>query len=70
MDFEEIDSILGDSVGKGDILLTNAGDYHQVQSVQDDISSIVLHTYNLSTGDDEDFILIEPSDSVKIFRSY
>lgn len=69
MDFEQIDSVLGDTLGKGDIVVSGIDEYHQIISLEDDDPHVVLYTYNLSTGD-EDTVFVDPSDSIKIFRSY
>lgn len=68
MDFEEIDTVLGDTLGKGDIVWD--GGFHQILRVQDeDDDKIIFDTYNLSTGD-EDSLTIYPGLYSTIYRSY
>lgn len=70
MDFETIDYVSGDTLGKGDIVKSEEGHFLQITRQQDDDLEIVTYdAYNLSTGD-EDFFIADPSTIIEIFRSY
>lgn len=71
MEFEEIDTVYGDTIAKGDIVCF-ASNYHQITGEPSEdlnTSQISFPSYNLSTGD-EDEVVFGMDNNVTIFRSY
>jgi hypothetical protein len=69
MDFQPIDSVLGDSLASGDIIC-ESNEYRQLRSfIGDDGDTIGFDAYNLSTGDEEEFI-VHPNDVYAIYEVY
>lgn len=70
MDFESIDYVLADDLGRGDIVKSEEGHFLQITNSGDDETDIITYdAYNLSTGD-VDFFIADPSTSIELFRSY
>lgn len=71
MDFEVIDSVHADTLGKGDLVSLD-GEFHQLRSNADvdDHGLVTVMTYNLTNGDDEDSLVFEEQDMVDIYRSF
>ncbi len=76
MDFEKIDSVLADTLDKGDIVSVTQADgvveYLQITGpVDDDGTGILVYpAHNLSTGDDEDAYINDENAYSDIYRSY
>jgi hypothetical protein len=70
MDFEKIDDVAADDLGRGDIVQNDQGEFLQIRSVGLDETDIITYdAYNLSTGDEDSF-MADPALSVPLFRSY
>lgn len=71
MDFEPLDAVFSDTLGRGDIVRVD-GEYHQLRGDGDaDADGLVtIDSYNLTTGDDEDSVLFDADEQVTIFRVY
>jgi hypothetical protein len=70
MDFEEIDRVVADDLGPGDIVQNDEKEFLQIRDSGEDEGDIITYgAYNLSTGDEDSFIA-DPADFVLLFRSY
>lgn len=70
MDFEKIDDVASDDLGRGDIVQNDEGEFLQIRGNGEDEGDIVTYPcYNLSTGDEDDFIA-DPAENVALFRSF
>lgn len=74
MNFEVIDSVMADTLAKGDIISVEneQTEYLQITGkVIDDGSGVLEYpAHNLSTGEDEDVFVLDWDDTVDIYRSY
>jgi hypothetical protein len=65
----EYDKVYGDTLAKGDVIFED-GAYHELMHLrEDDEGMLDFISYNLTTGEHDDTVLVDPDGLYALYRS-